>query len=207
MVFALAGDSTTTSFKTSPHVYAYKVGVEETARQAGQRRDCGPVERYGKGKGDCTLLMIAALGMEALVRPPVAGFVSGYELAKSGNYIQEQVPAGETVQQWTRMITTQRFAGVAKKADANGFLQLMIDGLSKGCPGASLAYRRGSSAIAQMRVDCPLNPATRRPETFFAKAMAGSADMHVAQVAFRSVPKARDVAWAEKYLTSVSLKP
>ncbi|HET6941808.1 MAG TPA: hypothetical protein VFH89_06575 [Sphingomicrobium sp.] len=153
------------------------------------------------------LLILAAFALEVLARPPLAGFVAGYEVAKNGNYIQEQVPAGETVEKWTRMVTTQRFAGVARETDANGFLQLMIDGLAEGCPGATLVYRRVSGKTAQMRVDCPLNPKTRLPETFFAKALAGSSDMQVAQVAFRSLPKASDVAWAEKYLGSVVLKP
>jgi len=151
--------------------------------------------------------ILFALAMESLARPPVPGFVAGYEVAKNGNYIQEQVPAGENVEKWTRMVTTQRFAGVAESTSANGFLQLMIDGLASGCPGASIVYRRANGRSAQMRVDCPKNPKTGLPETFFAKAMAGSADMHVAQVAFRSIPKATDVAWAEKYLESVSLKP
>lgn len=153
------------------------------------------------------LPILAMLAMEALARPPVQGFVAGYEVAKNGNYILEQVPSGENVEKWTRMVTTQRFSGVAQTTNANGFLQLMIDGLAEGCPRATVVYRRASGSSAQMRVDCPLNPKTGLPETFFAKAMAGSADMHVAQVAFRSVPKASDVAWAEKYLGTVSLKP
>jgi len=151
--------------------------------------------------------ILLAFALEALERPAVPGFVAGYEVAKNGNYIQEQVPAGENVEKWTRMVTTQRFAGVAEATSANGFLQLMIDGLASGCPGATVVYRRPSGKTAQMRVDCPTNPKTGLPETFFAKAMAGSTDMHVAQVAFRSIPKANDVAWAEKYLGSVSLKP
>lgn len=153
------------------------------------------------------LLILAAFALEALARPPVPGFVAGHEAAKNGNYIQEQVPAGENVEKWTRMVTTQRFAGVARETDANGFLQLMINGLSEGCPGATIVYRRVSGKTAQMRVDCPLNPKTKLPETFFAKTLAGSSDMHVAQIAFRSLPKASDIAWAEKYLRSVVLKP
>ena len=153
------------------------------------------------------LPVLFAFAMEALARPPVPGFVAGYEVARDGNYIQEQVPAGENVEKWTRMVTTQRFAGVATTTDANGFLQLMINGLAEGCPGAKVVYRRSSGKTAQMRVDCPRNPKTGLPEVFFAKAIAGSADMHVAQVAFRSIPKSGDAAWAEKYLGSVSLKP
>jgi hypothetical protein len=58
-----------------------------------------------------------------------------------------------------------------------------------------------------MRVDCPINPSTGKPETFFAKAMPSASDMHVAQVAFRRVPSSADTSWAENYLASVKLKP
>ena len=153
------------------------------------------------------LIILAALALEALSRPPVPGFVVGYQVARDGNLIIEQVPAGETVERWTRMVTTQRFAGAAHRLSANGLLQNMIDGLSSGCPGATIAYRRSKGSTAQMRVNCPRNPSTGLPETFFARAMVGSSDMHVAQVAFRRSPTAADVAWAEKYLNSVSLKP
>jgi hypothetical protein len=153
------------------------------------------------------LVILATLAMEALARPPVPGFVAGYEIAQGGTYMLEQIPAGETVKDWTRMITTQRFAGVAQKTDAEGFLQLMINGLEKGCPGAKIVYRRSVQSGAQIRIDCPVNPATGRPETFFAKAIAGSADMHVAQVAFRRVPSSTDVTWAEKYLAGAKLTP
>ena len=153
------------------------------------------------------IMILAALAMEALARPPVPGFIKGYQVARNGNSILEQVPAGENVEHWTRMVTTQRFAAIAASTSANEFLQIMIDGLSGACPGARIAYRRASGRVAQMRVDCPLNPKTGLPETFFAKAIAGSSDMHVAQVAFRQVPKGADVAWAERYLAGVMLKP
>jgi hypothetical protein len=153
------------------------------------------------------LPILIAFAAEMLASPPSPGFITGYQVARDGNSIQEQVPTGENVEQWTRMITTQQFAGVAKRVDANGFLQLMIDGLSGACPGAKVAYRRPAGPAAQMRIDCPLNPKTGLPETFFAKAMPGSADMYVAQVAFRRVPTASDASWAERYLAGVTLKP
>lgn len=153
------------------------------------------------------LPILLAFAMEALARPPVPGFIVGHQFARDGNLIFEQVPAGENVDRWTRMVTTQRFAGVAGRVGANGFLQTMIDGLAEACPRSRVVYRRASGRTAQMRVDCPLNPKTGLPEIFFARAIAGTADMHVAQVAFRRMPKASDVAWAEKYLESVRLTP
>ena len=53
--------------------------------------------------------------------------------------------------------------------------------------------------------DCPRNPQTGLPETFLILAIEGANDMHVAQVAFRRVPSAQDIAWAEAQLESVAL--
>lgn len=153
------------------------------------------------------LLALALFAAETLARPPAPGFEIGYQAARNGNLIVEQVPKGETVEEWSRMITTQRFAGIGSRVDGNGFLQKMLDGLQQGCPGAKVTYRRASGKTAQMRVDCPFNPATGKPEVFFAKAMAGASDMHVAQVAFRRLPSPADVTWAEHYLASVKLNP
>src|SRR4030095_366895 len=99
------------------------------------------------------IALIAAMAMETLMRPGLPGFIVGYDVARDGNSILEQVPAGETVEKWTRMVTTQRFAGAARETDGNGFLQLMIDGLQAACPGAKIAYRRATSKTAEMRID------------------------------------------------------
>jgi hypothetical protein len=153
------------------------------------------------------LALVVAIAVDALLRPALPSFAVGYNVARDGNSIVEEVPHGETVEKWTRMVTTQRFAGVARRTDSNGFLQLMLDRLQQACPGAKVIYRRASGKSSQMRVDCPLNPSTRLPETFIAKAMSGAADLHVAQVAFRRAPTDDDVSWAERYLAGVKVRP
>ena len=153
------------------------------------------------------LAIVLTAAAEALSAPALPGFVVGFNKAAGGSSIVEQVPQGETVHDWTRMVTTQRFAGLAARTGGDGFLSLMLGGLQRGCPAARVTYRRPVGSAAQMRVDCPLNPATGKPETFFAKAMPGKPDMHVAQVAFRRVPTPADVKWAEAHLAKVALKP
>jgi hypothetical protein len=63
------------------------------------------------------------------------------------------------------------------------------------------------AAAAELRLDCPLNSETGLPETFIAKAIVHGHDMHVFQVAWRHVPNAQEVAWGERYLQGVSVKP
>ncbi len=116
----------------------------------------------------------------------------------------ERIPAGETVQRWTRMVTTQRFARLAGKTDLRTFLAELAASVTRACPGTKTAVEI-QGAAAELRADCPLNPSTGKPETFFAKAMMGASDLHVAQVAFRRVPSSADGQWAKAYLAGVNV--
>ena len=137
--------------------------------------------------------------------------VIGFQRAEDGSMIVERVPRGETVQRWTRMVTNQRFAGMVSEpaGTLNEWHWHFVDGLRRGCPGsrASEPARleiEGRPAI-EFRIDCPRNPATGLPETAMIRAIAGRADLHVAQVAFRHVPSAAETRWAQGHLASVTL--
>lgn len=159
------------------------------------------------------LLVIAAsatpAAAERLEQASPAGFVSAFRNAANGSSVEEWVPRGETVQRWTRMITVQRFAGVAERASAADYVQTVAEGLPDSCPGAQVgAIGRlviSGQPAARVRVDCPRNPSTSLPETFFLLAIAGQSDMHVAQVAFRRVPTRADVDFARQQLESVQI--
>jgi len=110
--------------------------------------------------------LLATSADEQITRPPLAGFVVGNQQSSGGASILEEVPAGETVQKWTRMVTTQRFEGLAERLDAAGFLNMLAKATARSCT-----------------------------------------DLHVFQVAWRSVPSANDVVWGERYLDGVSVKP
>ena len=138
------------------------------------------------------LAVLAAGPAERLVAPLPAGFVVGYRAAQGEVSMEERIPQGETVDAWTRMITLQRFGGTA--VSARGLLQNIAASLGRGCPGgttsaiveATLDGRR----YASMRANCPLNPGTGKPETFFARTVSGADALYSVQYAFRSVPSA-----------------
>ena len=160
----------------------------------------------------CVLLTLAAAPLpagERLVLAPLAGFALGYRVERDGNLIEERVPTGETVERWTRMVTIQRFAGAAARADAATYLGMIRASLPRDCPGGTTSAIRALTVsgrrAAQLRADCPRNPQTGLPETFEILAIEGASDMHVAQVAFRRVPSAADLAWSERQLASVAL--
>ena len=146
---------------------------------------------------------------ERLVQADLAGFAEAHRVEGTNGMIVEWVPRGESVERWTRMVTHQRFAGAALRLRPQDLLDNMIAGLRTGCPGARTSavtrFAVSGRPAARFRADCPLNPSTRMPETFTAVAIAGEADMHVAQVAFRRVPSANDDSWAETQLQSVIL--
>lgn len=146
---------------------------------------------------------------EYLLEPIVRGFTISHQRARDGNAIVERVPSGETSQAWTRMVTLQRFVGANSRIRPEQLLQTMGAGVVRQCRGGRAGPIRSfpvsGRPAAQFRADCPINPATGRPETFVARAIGGTQAMHVVQVAFRRVPSAQDIAWAEMHLDGTVL--
>jgi hypothetical protein len=141
---------------------------------------------------------------------PLPGLVIAYHLAGEGSLIVERVPRGETIERWTRMVTNHRFAGeITAGGTVDRWHAGFVSNLSQACPGfrASVPARlriEGRPAI-EFRGDCPRNPATGQPESFFLRVIAGRADLHLAQVGFRHVPSAAEAGWARAHLASVTL--
>jgi hypothetical protein len=141
---------------------------------------------------------------------PLPGLVIAYQLAGDGSLIVERVPRGESIQRWTRMVTNQRFAGeIAAGGTIDRWHAGFVQNLSVACPGfrASVPARlriEGRPAL-EFRGDCPRNPSTGRPETFFLRVIGGRTDLHLAQIGFRSVPTPAEVTWARGHLATVTL--
>ena len=149
----------------------------------------------------------AAAPSEWSGRTAAAGFVIGFEKANADQSILERIPKGESVQQWTRMLTSQRFNGRARDPGPEQLLVNIRGLLAHSCPGATtspiVAMTVSGRPAARMRADCPLNGQTGLPETFFIIAFAGISDLFAEQVAFRHVPSDADVMFAMKDLQQV----
>lgn len=151
----------------------------------------------------------AAAGQdERLVSPAQAGFIEVFDKANQNESIREEVPRGETLQRWTRMVTTQRFFGLAARATPRQYADNMLGILPQRCPGArtpTVAQLTVSGRPAiRFQVDCPRG-AGGRPESFILLAVAGQRDMHVKQVAFRGPPTAADLQWGQNLLSRTVL--
>jgi hypothetical protein len=143
---------------------------------------------------------------ERLVAPPLPGFVEGFARANAQQSIREEIPKGETVEAWTRMVTTQRFVGLAERASPLEYAGNILGNVPRSCPGAHattpVTLTVSGRPAVQFQVDCPHSDGGR-PETFILLAVAGASDMHVKQVAWRGVPPAP--AWGRAFLAKVML--
>ena len=140
-------------------------------------------------------------------RPERPGFVVGFEKANGEQSILERIPTGETVQRWTSMLTSQRFFGRGRDPGPRQLLVNMQGLMTNACPGGSTSeivpMTVSGRPAARMRADCPLNPQTGLPESYFIVAFAGTIDLFAEQVAFRRTPTAADLSFASKELQQV----
>jgi len=166
----------------------------------------------------CRLLPSVLFGL-ALVAPATAelvnenlltslpsGFQVGYRGKNNDGLITELVPAGETVDNWTRMVTVQIFYRL--KVGPEAFMQDIERRWMKSCPGAGKAEpitKRDENGYPTLvwLLNCPKNPATGKPEITWFKAVQGNDSFYVVQQAFRFVPSEEQIKQAVGYLKSV----
>lgn len=148
-----------------------------------------------------------AMQGENLLQALPPGFKIGYRTRQGQMSMSEMVPADESVERWTRMVTTQVFHGARMPAD--GFQQRLAASLSGACPGANAvkinAGEEDGYTYALWQHACPLNPATGKPEHFWSKTIEGSDAFYSIQFAFRRTPSERDTHVALRYLAEVRI--
>ncbi len=136
------------------------------------------------------------------------GFKVGFKDSKNGMNMQEFVPASETVQNWTEMVTVQVFLS-RKDLQPAAFLAAMQKQWVGGCKGStattvSTGNVNGYEA-ASVLLRCPLLASTGKPETTVIKAIKGNDSFYVVQRAVRSVPSPDQLETMKKYIESVGV--
>ena len=153
--------------------------------------------------------LAAPLSAGELTSAELPGFHSAYQAENARQSIEEFVPEGETVEDWSRMVTFQRFVAPPKAITPSQLLERIAAGFQASCSTDKIApvetFDLNGMPAAELRVDCPVNPATSKPETMFARAIADGSHLHVVQVAFRAIPTSADVDWANNFLKSVQV--
>lgn len=165
--------------------------------------------------------LIAGLALAALAGPVLGqsmqgenllvglpqGFKVGYQAEQGPMLMHELVPQGESVEDWSKMVTIQVFRGLRDMpgelfagnlardwaaACANGSARKLTDGTVNGFPFVLWAFT------------CPLNPQTQKPETMYLKGISGSDAYYAVQYAFRAAPDASLDDIALPYLVEAS---
>jgi len=125
-----------------------------------------------------------------------------------GSDIAEYIPKGETVDQWSRMVTVQVFHNL-KAFDPDRFAETIRDHGPASCPGEQGVLvkhgRERGYAASLWLFTCPLNPQTGKPETFYDKLISGADALYSVQYSFRSTLPRDAIPSTTAFLDSVSV--
>jgi hypothetical protein len=150
-----------------------------------------------------------AQGLEAenlLVAMP-DGFEVGYQAAQDDQEIHELIPSGESVEDWSQMVTIQIFRGLSE-VPGDLFAANMAGNWEGACEGATVNKLTEGEVngfpFVMWFFGCPLNAQTGKPETMYFKGISGSDAFYSVQYAFRSAPADELDTIALTYLVGAS---
>ena len=170
-----------------------------------------------QAKAPAALTVISPIFGQLLAFSQPSNFVAGFEKATAANYIRESVPSGETVKQWTQMITVTGAKGLAAKPEMTpaAVAGRIADGFRKACPDTFSALSLGDTEIAGHKAFAAVascgtvsTGGTTRSETALILAIRGASDVYTIQWAERGAasrqPPAIDKAVWTKRLGQLS---
>ena len=126
---------------------------------------------------------------ENLITSVPKGFVIGNQGQKGSMLIAEYVPQGETVSDWSQMITVQVFRNLGK-FDPDKFVEGIKAQWQSACPGSEVEKIKdgleNGYPVSLWLFTCPLNTRTGKPENMFTKIISGNDSLYSIQYAYRS---------------------
>jgi hypothetical protein len=148
----------------------------------------------------------AGLQDENLLTMLPTGFVIGFTANQGPMTIMEYVPRGETVHDWTSMVTVQ-ISHNLQKADPDTFVQAVSKRWIGSCENSGVQKLTSGAEngfpFTLWLMSCPLNPGTQKPENTFFKVISGDDSLYIVQYAFRSNLDPSKITPAMKYLKQV----
>jgi hypothetical protein len=148
----------------------------------------------------------AAFINENLITTAPAGYHVGFQNKGDDGLITEWVPAGQTVENWTEMVTVQVFYHL--KASPEAFMSNLETRWLRGCPGSDRALpianavENGYPTLVWL-LSCPQNPASGKVEITWFKGVQGNDSFYVVQKAFRFAPSKEQITRWVGYLKAV----
>ena len=140
----------------------------------------------------------------------LAGLPDGFKVAASGRNSNvgqtEFIPADESMDDWTRMITVTITFGTTN-ADPGIASKRLADAFTQACPASTTSPVttgiENGYPVSIWLYACDLNPATGKPEAFLSKYVGGRDSLYNVQYTFRSELTNEKVIEASKYLRAV----
>lgn len=159
----------------------------------------------GGGAGGAPGFSSEGRSAERLLVQAPAGYVVAHQGQSPRGRIVEFVPNGQTVDNWTDMVTVQVFP--RQKASSQEFATHMRTTWQKTCGPFSV---RDQSALPingypsnRWLATCDLNPKTRQPESAAMVSIRGTEALYVVQVATKAKPEPDWTARTKAYLDTV----
>jgi hypothetical protein len=150
----------------------------------------------------------AELVAENLLTAIPDGFEIGFQTREGSMDMMEFIPKGESVKEWTSMITVQIFHDLGKQ-DSDVFARRVAEMWKGGCKD-SAAERLGAGTAngypaAAWHYWCPLNTQTGKPEEMWLEAISGNDALYVVQYAYRADATDKMELQALNYLAAASV--
>jgi hypothetical protein len=142
----------------------------------------------------------------------LVGVPEGFKLAfkdRTGKRLMsEMIPADETLDDWSEMLTTQIFFG-GLPASPEEFYAQMRGGWLSACPGGNGKLVRSGKEngynFAFGFLTCPLNPKTDKPEAAWIKFIEGRDSFYVVQRATTEDVTDETIVEFSKFLSEVKV--
>lgn len=149
----------------------------------------------------------AQLANENLLVTVPPGYKVGYRVERGKMVMDEMVPMGQSVENWTEMVTVQIFHGL--KTPPEKLRDTLRQNWVAACPGGSGAdvtsgTENGYPVLIWL-LDCPKNPQSGQPEMTWFKAIAGNDSFYLVQKAFKFTPDKPQLDRWMAYLKSVAV--
>jgi hypothetical protein len=144
---------------------------------------------------------------ENLVFSPPKNFAVGYRSSHDNRVMTEYVPDGQTVDDWTQLVTVQIFHGAT--VDPATFLKGVGARYEGHCPGTSakgiFTGQSNGYVVSMLLLKCPNNPGTGKPETTAFRVIKGRDALYSVQHAWRAVASDQEVDVAMHALAAVTV--
>jgi hypothetical protein len=148
----------------------------------------------------------AALVNENLLTTAPSGYQVGFHDKNSNSEITEWVPEGETVENWTEMVTVLIFFNASPRPEV--YMHNIETYWRENCPEAEDA-REIASVVENgypslvFLLNCPRNPKTGKLEITWFKAVQGNDSLYVVQKAFKFAPSKEQIGRWMGFLKAV----